>query len=429
MEESARTRRARGLLTALLLAACAKEEPPPAAPPPAEVVVVAAAQKDVPVFVESVAQTVAKDSVDIKARVPGVLLTQGFEEGKIVKKGAQLFAIDPQEYEASLLAAKAKLAKAEADLRLAKEQVTVRAAEAAVAQARAKLRKAQEDVARLTPLAAADAVPEQDLDTAKAAQDVAKADLDAADANLVNAKLLEQVGVLVTTAEVEGAKAAVSQAELDLGYCTITSPIDGFIGAAEVSIGNLVGRGESTLLATVSTVDPMHATFTISEQEYIRLRKKGKREDDPPPFQLTLADGSVHPHEGKLVLTERAVDPRTGTLVLEASFPNPDGLLRPGQFGRVRAVADTIPGAVVIPARAVMEQQSAKTVYVVGDDGKVVLRTVTLGERHEGNVVVRDGVKAGERVIVDGQMKTRPGLAVVAKEPAPATPKAEGEGK
>lgn len=412
MEERARTRRACGFLLPLLLAACAKKEPPPAPPPPPPVVVVPAVQKDVSVYIETVAQTVAEDTVDIKARVAGVLLTQQFEEGKPVQKDAVLFTIDPQEYAAALLGAKAKLAKAEADLKLAKEQVTVRTAEAAVEQAKAKLKKAEMDVARLEPLAAADAVPEQDLDNAKAALDVAKADLDAANANLINAKLLEQVGVLLATAEVEGAKANIADAELNLGYCTITAPMDGLIGRAVVSTGNLVGRGESTLLATLSTISPMRASFTISEQEYIRLSKAGREKAEPPPFHLTLADGTAYPQDGKLVVAEREVDPRTGTLVLEAAFPNAEGLLRPGQFGRVRAVAETIKGAVVIPRLAVMEQQSAKVVYVVKPDNVVEMRTVTLGVPDDQLVVVRDGVKAGDRVIVDGQLRARPGQPV-----------------
>lgn len=424
MDVLARTTRTGAILLMLLPAACAKKEPPPVAPPPPGVVVAPAVQEDVPVYIESVAQTVAEDTVDIRARVAGVLMTQQFEEGKRVTKGTVLFTIDPQEYEAALLAAKARLAKAEADLKLAKEQVTVRAAEAAVEQATAKLRKATEDVNRLTPLAAADAVPEQDLDTAKAALDVAKADLDAAQANLVNAKLMEEVGVLVTTAAVEGAKADVAQAELDLSYCTITSPIDGLVGRGLVSTGNLVGRGESTLLATVSTVDPIRASFTISEQEYLRLGKAGKEKGDPAPFHLTLADGTAYPHEGKFIVAEREVDIRTGTLVVEARFPNPDGLLRPGQFGRVKVVVETIKGAVVVPMRAVMEQQSSRIVYVVKEDKTVEMRAVKLGERFGDGVVVHDGVKAGERVIVEGMMKTRPGQPVV-----PAEGKAEKPGE
>jgi membrane fusion protein (multidrug efflux system) len=374
------------VLLPLLLVACSKEAPPPAAPPPAQVIVVRAAKKDVPVFLESVAQTVAQDTVDIKARVAGVLLTQTFEEGKEVKKGAVLFTIDPREYEAALLGAKARLAKAEADLKLAKEQVTVRTAEALVAQARAKMKKAQTDVAR------------------------------------------EQVGVLLATAEVEGAKAAVADAELNLSYCTISAPMDGLIGRSMVSVGNLVGRGESTVLATLSTISPMHASFTISEQEYMRLRAKDA-ENEPPPFHLTLADGTAYPDAGKYVVAEREVDTRTGTLVIEAAFPNGKGLLRPGQFGRVKVVAETIKDAVVVPRKAVMEQQSAKTVYVVDGEKKVVLRTVELGERYEDVVVVRKGVEAGDTVIVDGMMKTRPGLVVVPTEGKKEGKAAEGEGK
>jgi membrane fusion protein (multidrug efflux system) len=221
--------------------------------------------------------------------------------------------------------------------------------------------------------------------------------------------------VLLATAEVEGAKAAVADAELNLGYCTIAAPMDGMIGRALVSVGNLVGRGESTVLATLSTISPMHASFTISEQEYLRLKGKEKG-GEPPPFHLTLADGTAYPDEGKYVVAEREVDTRTGTLVIEAAFPNTKGLLRPGQFGRVKAVAETIKDAVVVPRRAVMELQSARTVYVVDNEKKVVMRPVELGVRYEDVVVVRKGVEAGDTVIVDGMMKTKPGLVVTPVE-------------
>jgi membrane fusion protein (multidrug efflux system) len=187
--------------------------------------------------------------------------------------------------------------------------------------------------------------------------------------------------------------------------------MDGLIGRQDVSVGNLVGRGESTLLATISSIDPIRASFTISEQEYLRLGKAGKK-DQPPPFHLTLADGTAYPRDGTFIVAEREVDTRTGTLVVEARFPNPDELLRPGQFGRVKTVAETIPAAVVIPQLAVMEQQSARIVYVVEEGNTVKVRTVKLGERYEDLVVVREGVKAGERVIVEGMMKARPGQPV-----------------
>jgi membrane fusion protein (multidrug efflux system) len=406
-------------LVVVAIGGCKKEEAA-APPPPPTVVVAPAVRKDVPVFLEPVAQTVAKDTVDIRARVVGVLESRNFEEGKMVKKGDVLFTIDPREYKAALQLAQARLAKAEADLRLAKEQVSVRSAEANVAQAKARLRKTEQDVARLEPLAAEDAVPKQDLDAAVAARDVARADLDAAEARLHNAKLQEQVGISVASAEVESAKADIIQAELDLGYCTISAPMDGLIGRAEVSVGNLVGRGESTLLVTLSTVDPMRVTFSISEAEYIRFRMKGKDENSEyPPIDLTLADGTAYPHQGAFIVAEREVDRETGTLVIEAEFPNPEKLLRPGQFGRARSAVETIAGAVVIPERAIVQQQSAKVVFVVGKDRKVEMRAVKLGEHHEGMVVVREGVKEGETVIVDGQQKARPGAEVVPVDKPP----------
>lgn len=413
------------VLVAFALVGCKKEAPPVVAPPPPPVVVAPAVLEDVPVYLELIAQTVARDVVEIRARVVGPIETRNFEEGKLVKKGDVLFTIDRREYEAALLAAKARRDKADADLKLAKEQVSVRAAEAEVAQAQARLRKTEQDVARLEPLAAVDAVPKQDLDAAVAARDVSTADLDASKAKLTNSKLREQVGILTAQADLDSAKAAVAQAELDLSYCTIAAPMDGQIGRANVSIGDLVGRGESTLLVTLSTVDPMHATFTISEQEYLHLKSKlneGGAQRKPPPLQLTLGNGTVFPKEGELLIVEREVDPRTGTLVLEAAFPNAEGLLRPGQFGRIRVLSEQIRGAVVIDRRGVLEQQSAKVVYVVEADSKVAMRTVTLGEPHGNKVVVRTGLKDGERVIVEGQAKARPGSAVTITEPS-AKPK------
>jgi membrane fusion protein (multidrug efflux system) len=423
------------LAAASMAGGCNKEKEKAAPPPPPPVVVATAEARDVPVYLEAVAQTKATDTVEIRARVAGVLASQDFEEGAMLKQGAPLFRIDPLEYEAAVLAAKARLAKAEADLKLAQEQVSVRAAEAEVEQAKARLRKTEQDVARLVPLAAEDAVPKQDLDAAVAANDVSKADLDAANALLENSKLKEEVGKLVALAEVEGAKAALRQAELELGYCTMVSPIDGLIGRADVSVGSLVGQNEATVLATVSTVDPIRVAFSISETDYMMLTKRTAKErpESSPPIELTLSDGTVHPHPGKFAVVEREVDVATGTLVIEAEFPNPGGVLRPGQFGRVRAVVETLKGAVTVPQRAVIEQQSEKVLLVVGDDGKVALRIARLGRNHEGQVVVREGVKAGEKVIVEGQLRARPGTAVTITQPSPKEPpagkRAEGEAR
>jgi membrane fusion protein (multidrug efflux system) len=351
------------------------------APPPA-VVVTEVLQKTVPIYAEFVAQTDAKETVEIRARVQGVLKHMEFKEGELVKKDQVLYEIEPEEYRANLDAAKAQLARAEADLESAK----------------AKLAKTQQDVARYRPLAAARAVPQQDLDTALASEQVARAEVDQA------------------KGAIESARAAITRAQLDLGYTTIRSPLDGLIGRTKVDVGNLVGKGEATLLNTVSSVDPMRVNFAIPEAEYLRLvsRDPGKAQRPSPPIELILADGSTYPDKGRFVLADRAVDLKTGTLNLVAEFPNPTGLIRPGQFGRVRLAADVVNNAILVPQRAIQEIQGAKSVLVVGADDVVALRTITPAEAVGDLLIVRDGVKPGERVIVEGIQKARPGAKVTA---------------
>ncbi len=410
-------------LVALAGAGCSSEDGAAAqsqapAPPPPPVVVASVVRAEVPVVREFVARTEARDTVTVEARVEAVLESMEFEEGKTVSAGQVLYRLDPDTYEANLAAAQAGLARARADLKLAEEQVSVRAAEAAVASAKASLGKAEQDVARLRPLAEKDAVPRQDLDTALAALDVAKAELDAAEADLENSRIREEVGVLQAKAEVQGAEASLALAELDLGYCTITSPIDGLIGRTQVDVGNLVGVLGSSELVEVSSTDPMRATFSVSEAEYLAFRRLDKDGEKNRTVQLVLADDTIYAHEGEVVTAERAVSLETGTLQVVAEFPNPpygaftEGLLRDGQFGRIRAVTQTLPDAVLVPQRAVMEQQGTKIVLVVGDDDVVALRTVQVSERHEDAFVVIDGLDGGERVIVEGQLKARPGMKV-----------------
>jgi len=210
----------------------------------------------------------------------------------------------------------------------------------------------------------------------------------------------------------------VKNAELYLSYCTITSPIDGLIGQRLVSVGNLVGRSEPTLLATVSALDPLRVSFALSEAEYLTVaRRMGESTRKPLPLDLLLADGTVFPHKGLVTIASRAVDEKTGTLTLVAEFPNPQGLIRPGQFGRVRGVIDTAENAILVPQLAVMEQQSAKTVYVVEEGSKVAVRTVVLGERYENMTIVKEGLKPGEQVITEGMQKVRPGMVVTTEKP------------
>jgi membrane fusion protein (multidrug efflux system) len=369
---------------------------------------------EVPVVLEFVARSEAVDTVAIQARVEAILESMEFEEGKRVAKGQVLYRLDKRTFEANLASAQADLARGEADLKLAEEQVSVRTAEAALTQAEAKLEKARQDVARLRPLAEKDAVPRQDLDTALANEKVAVAEVTAQKANLQNSKIMEEVGILQAKANLERYRAALTLAKLDLGYCTITSPIDGLIGRTEVSVGNLVGRGDATQLAVVSSIDPMYVTFSISEEEYLKLTRIPEDQESvpDPTYRIVLADDSVYPHEGKTVTAGREVARETGTLQVVTSFPNPDGKLRPGQFGRIRVAVATLDDAVLVPQRAVAEQQSAKVVLVVGPDDKVSMRTVEIGIRHEKWFVVRKGLKPGERVIVEGQLKARPGMTV-----------------
>jgi membrane fusion protein (multidrug efflux system) len=374
---------------AVLLAACdsgkdtdkAKLAAPP--PPPPAVVVAEVVQKTVPIYGEFVAQTDARDTVEIRARVQAFLEAQHFTEGTVVKKGQLLFTLDKREYATKLLQAKAELNVA-----------------------LARLGKAETDERRLRPLAERKAVPQQDYDNAAT--------------NLLAAK-----------AAVEAAQSQVVEAELNLSYTTIRSPITGLIGKRLVAPGNLVGKSEATLLDTVSSIDPIRVNATISEAEYLRFFAQRKTAaHGSGVLELILADGSVYPYKGKLVIVDRAVDQKTGTLTIAAEFANPEGLLRPGQFGRVRAVVEMAKDALLIPKRAVQEIQGMKTVLVVGADDMVALRTIQPGETVGDLLIVREGLKPGERVIVDGVQKARPGskvnpsLAAASSASAPPKPAA-----
>lgn len=423
------------VVAALSLLACGSEGDgsatgKPTAVPPA-VVVVEVASQDVPIFRDFVARTSAVSTVEVQARVESVLTSLEFEEGKTVAAGDRLYQLDERTYEANVAIAEAMVAQAAAHTKLAREQVSVRAAEAGLVRSQAQLKKAIQDVARLEPLAAKDAVPRQDLDTALAAQEVAQAEVDAQQAALENARIEEEVGLMMSEAEMKSAAGALALAKLDLEYCTITSPIDGLIGRTAVNVGDLVGRGQATPLNTISSVDPIYLTFSISEAEYLNLiedrqkRKAADKAQSMPPIDLLLANDSIYEHKGQIAFGDRAVDESTGTLALIASFPNPSGVLRPGQFGRCRMQVGEYKDAVLVPQRAIIEQQGAKFVYVVGNDSLVSLRSIQVVERSEDSVVVTGGIESGERVILEGHLKARPGLPVtpmdkpVSSEPTP----------
>jgi len=393
-----------------------------AAGPAVSVVVAPVVQKTVPVYSEFTARTDANDTVEIRARVAAFLQSMHFQEGTPVKKGQPLFTLDKREFEASLQTAKAQLAKAEADLQSAREQSQVDTARANLEIAAAQLNKADQDVKRLKPLAEQQAVPQQDYDNALAQQQGARAQLEGQKSGLNTAKVNQTAQIGQASASVMSAKAQIQQAELNLEYCNIVSPIDGLIGTRQVAPGNLVGRGDATLLATVSNINPLRVFLSISEAEYLKLMalKKAGRGPTANSMEMIMADGNVFPYKGRFIVADRAVDLKTGTLSLIAEFPNPEHLLRPGQFGRVRLAAEVVENAILIPQKAVMEMQSAKVVYVVTADNKVQLRSLTLGDRVGQDYIVTEGLKAGERIVVDGILKVKPG-ATVAPMAAPVS--------
>jgi membrane fusion protein (multidrug efflux system) len=415
---------------ALLLAGCGDEKKATeaAAPAPAvSVVVTPVVQKTVPIYTELTARTDANDSVDIRARVKAFLEKQTYEEGRMVKAGQTLFLLDKREYEAQLMQAKAQLAKAQSDLAQAQERTTVDTAEANLGIATAQLNKTDTDVKRLKPLAEQRAVPQQDYDNALAYQQAARADVEGRKASLNTAKVNQKAAIEQSQAAIEAAKASIQQAELNVGYCTVTTPISGIAGTRQVAPGNLVGQGEATLLTTVSNVNPVRVYISISESEYLtfqRLRGEGKLRGGGD-LELILADGIVFPHHGKIIIADRAVDVKTGTLGIVAEFPNPTSLLRPGQFGRVRLAATTVENALLVPQKAVTQLQSTNVVYVVGEGNKVAIRSVSLGERVGQDYIITEGVKAGDRIIVEGIQKARPGSVVNPTEQPMTTEEAE----
>ena len=405
------------------------------AAPTQTVIVVEVPQRTVSVGADFVARTEAVPTVEIRARVSGVLEQVRFREGSEVKQGQTLFVIQQEEYKASLQTARAQLAKAEADLLRAKDASIVDRARASLDQAKADLGKDRADVARYRPLVEQQAIPKQDLDTALSREQASAAGVAAAEAALKDSILAQRTAIQLAEAAVESGKAAVTQADLNVKYTTIESPISGIISKLAVDTGNLVGKGEPTLLATVSAIDPIFADFAITEADYLRLVKRipglGRGEvprDRAPALELILSDGTVFPQKGRPIFVDRAIDQKTGTIQVRAEFPNPQHVLRAGQFGRVRAVTEEVPNAILVPQVAVQDLQGAKTVMVVGEDGKVAMRTLTLRQPYQDFYIVAAGINPGERVIVEGIQKVRPGVVVKAElkpaQPAPPPPAA-----
>jgi membrane fusion protein (multidrug efflux system) len=401
-----------------------------ATPPPlTEVIVAPVEQRSVSIVRDFTARTEAVPTVEIRARVAGILEQVSFREGSDVKQGQTLFIIQQAEYKAAMETARATLAKAQADLTRARDTSIVERVKATLAQRQADLEKARQDVNRYKPLAEARAIPQQDLDTSVAAEKVAAAGVDAAAAGLKDAELAQRTQIQLSEAAVESAKASIIQADLNLSYTTVTSPINGIIGKLMVDRGNLVGKAEPTLLATVSAVNPIYVDFSVAEADYLRLAPRISRDlvagrSRPPeqPLELLLTDDRPLPQKGRVSFVDRAVDPKTGTIGVRAEFPNPDQIIRPGQFGRVRGVIAQRPDAILVPQLAVQEQQGSKTVLVIEAGDKIGLRPVKIEERIGELYIVSSGLKAGEQVVVEGVQRVRPGQQVKAVTKAAEMP-------
>ena len=381
----------------MLLTACRSQAPVGHITPP-DVEVAQAEARDVPIVREWIGTLDGRVNAEIRPQVSGYLLRQAYREGAFVRKGELLFEIDPRPFDAALNQAKGVLAQAEGNLQQARGNL---------AQSEARLGKAELDVKRYAPLAKTKAISQEEMDDATQAELEARANKDAALAAIEAAK-----------ASIAAAKATVDTAELNLGFTRITSPLDGIAGLATVQVGNLVSP-TSGALTMVSTVDPIKAYFTVSEQEYLQSRREvksgGMGANWANSFELVLADGSTYPHKGTFFMADRQVDVGTGALRLAALFPNPGNVLRPGQYGRVRATLGVRKGAVLVPQRAVSELQGGYQVAVVDAANRVALRNVRMGERIGASWIVEDGVEAGERVVVEGLLKIRNGATVNVK--------------
>lgn len=371
----------------------AKKAPPP---PPAAVLVQPVTRQDVSVFVEAVATLDGYVNADIRARVKGFLKSQDYKEGSPVKKDQLLFTIEETEYSAAVNQAKANLLRAQA------------------AQTNAKA-----TFDRVSSLAPKGIVSKQEQDNATAGQSDAES-------------------------QVLAARAALETASLNLSYTRIKAPNDGVAGLALVRVGNLVGQDGPTLLTTVSQLDPMRVNFPLSEVDYVRfpdrlkkldgrdvewakkqfakLDTEKKTDDGDFGLELVLADGSLYPHRGLIVTANRQVDASTGTIQMQALFPNHDGLLRPGQYARVRIKQENVgEAALTVPEKALISQQGTYSLAVVGADNKVSLKKIEVGPTAKGQVIIKSGVSEGDKVVVEGQQKATDG-AVVNPKPAPPPP-------
>jgi RND family efflux transporter MFP subunit len=361
---------------------------------PSDVLVTQVEQKDVPIYGEWIGTLDGLTNADVRAEVTGYIMRQAYQEGAFVKKGQLLFEIDPRPFQAALDQAEGQLAQAQATL----------------ANAQAVQGRTQLDVERYTPLAKEQAASQQDLD------------------NAVQNNLAAKATVATAEAQIKTDEAAVETARINLDFTRLTAPIDGIAGQAQLQVGALVNLSSGPV-TSVSTVDPIKVYFTVGEPQYLAWRKRFPTEssrlaaDKNLRLELILADGSTYPHEGSFYFADRQVNEGTGAIRLAGLFPNPANILRPGGYGKVRAVIRLQQGALVVPQRAVTELQGGYQVAVVDDQNKVNIRTVKVSDRIGKEWVIAEGLKPGERVVAEGVQKVRPGAVV---NPKPFVAEAQG---
>jgi len=437
------------VVLAAALAGCNQKSGAASAPQLPLVKVASVTEQDVPISVEYVGTLVGYINAQIRARVSGHLMSQNYREGSLVKAGDLLFQVDPRPFQAALDQAEAKLLQAESQLSQAKAQVS--ASQAQVEQALAKVvqdeaqtrraeadqRRTELDVGRYTPLAQRGSVSQQELDNAVqnnlaniAAVAAARASVQNSQASVSQARAaLEraQADVKTQEANIAAARATLADAKLNLGYTRVQSPISGVAGFRVANIGDFVGPNDPAPLTTVSQVDPIYAEFPVSEQRALAVFRRwdadprARRDID---LELVLADGTMYPNPGRAAALDRQVDVTTGTVLARGVFPNPGNVLRPGQYAKVRAVVETRKGALLVPQRAVHDVQGTQQVVVVKADDTVDVRTVKCDVRVGPLWVIADGLKPGERVVVEGGDRVRQGQKIRLAASAPSDPAA-----
>jgi membrane fusion protein (multidrug efflux system) len=402
------------VLACVFTSACQSDSPSAraasAAPAPG-VTVIQVATEDVPIYSEYAAQTFARDLVEVRGRVDGYIEKRLFQVGSDVVAGQPLYELDRRPYQADVGKAKADVAKSEADLEFARKQVALAQAEADLAQAEANQLKAKQDVDRLRPLVKEEAASQQDLDNATSSLQANDANVRAKRAAVDQTRLSTRAQIDTTQAQLEAAKALLRTAELNLEYATINAPVSGRIGDSLIQPGGLVSKTSAQPLTTIVPLDPIWVRFKVSEGEYLTSQRKHEKVGDEP-LQLVLADNSIYPFPGRVQNTVNQVDSKTGTLELQATFANPKHTLLPGQYGRIRVTTSEQKNAILVPQRAVQDLQGVQSVFTVDSENKVLARTIVTSDRVGERWIVTQGLKPGDRVIVEGVQKVRPGAVV-----------------